>query len=89
MTRKIKLKPNDMVIKCPKCGNNTEFEANSSQVSEDCCEVWVVCTCGFDPTSEILDSRYEDVWGGTDNNNVMMALDCWNYAIEETYGSTS
>jgi hypothetical protein len=79
----MKLSPNDTVAKCPKCGNNTEFEANSLQVAEDCCEVWVVCACGFDPTSELSGSRYEDTWGGVDNANIRMALDCWNDAIAD------
>ena len=83
MEETLKLNSNDTVSKCPKCGNNTEFEAYSSQVSEDCCEVWVVCTCGFDPTSELFGSRYEDPWGGADNAKILMALDCWNYSIAE------
>lgn len=79
----MKLNPNDTVAKCPKCENNTEFEVHSSQVAEDCCEIWVVCICGFDPTSEPLGSRYEDVWGGTGRAEILMALDCWNYEIRE------
>jgi len=79
--RQIELRTNDRYTKCPRCGNNTKFKAHSSQVSEDCCEVWVVCVCGFDPTSKEFGLRYEDTWGGTDDGNVMMALDCWNDAI--------
>ena len=81
--RQVKLNQNDIVDKCPKCGNNTEFEAHSAQVSADCCEVWVVCTCGFDPTSELFGSRYEDVFGGTTDRNVRIALDCWSDCIFE------
>ena len=81
MTRKLKLNPNIIIVKCPVCGNNTEFEAESLQVSVDTCEVWVICKCGFDPTKE--GDRYEDTWGGTGDGNVRMALDCWGYAIEE------
>ena len=83
MTRKLKLNPNNSVAKCPMCGNNTEFNAESVQVSVDSCEVWVACKCGFDPTQEKEGYRYEDTWGGTGNENVRMALDCWDAAIED------
>lgn len=81
--RRVKLNQNDIIAKCPKCGNNTEFEAHSAQVSEDCCEGWVVCECGFDPTSEQFGSRYEDVWGGTNDDMVRVALECWSDSIFE------
>ena len=81
--RKIKLMENTDYTPCPKCGNNREFTAYSAQVAEDGCDVWVVCKCGYDPTAGEIGSRYEDVWGGTDNGNVVMALECWNDAIRE------
>jgi len=77
------LKDNDFVVKCPKCGNNTKFKARSQQVAEDNCEVWVECDCGYDPTDEKIGYRYEDVWGGVHEDNVRMALECWNYVINE------
>lgn len=86
MPRKIKLKSNEQIEKCPKCGNNTEFTAHSQQCAEDSCEVWVVCKCGYDPTSwEEKGSlyRFEDVWGGTGNDNVLVALDVWNDILLE------
>jgi hypothetical protein len=81
--RRIRLKKPGGVIPCPKCGNNTEFAAHSSQVSEDCCEVWVVCSCGFDPTACDASLRYEDTWGGTSDGNVLVALECWTEAIRD------
>jgi len=78
-----KLKENNLVIKCPNCGNNTKFIAHSQQVSEDCCEVWIECKCGYDPTSEKIGTRYEDVWGGVHESNVRIAIECWNDAIIE------
>lgn len=83
MTRKLKLNPNTIVVKCPVCENNTEFAAESLQVSGDSCEVWVICSCGFDPTCGKVGYRYEDTWGGTGNGNVRMALECWNDAIDD------
>lgn len=69
---------------CPKCGNKNKFDAHSSQVAEDCCEVWVSChICGYDPTEAIIGNRVESVMGGTDNGNVLMAIDVWNESIEE------
>lgn len=81
MARKVHLRENDIVTWCPKCGNNTTFTAHSSQIAEDCCEVWVECVCGYDPTSDKTSYRLEDVWGGTCEENVRAALDCWNEAI--------
>ena len=81
--RNVKLNQNDIVQPCPKCGNNISFNAHSMQVSEDCCNVWVECICGYDPTAEDELARFEDVWGGTHNANVRIALDCWNDAILE------
>lgn len=68
-------------MKCPMCGNNTTFLVYSEQVCEDACNVYVECICGYDPTMKNVMDRYEDTWGGTSNDNVMMALRCWNDAI--------
>jgi len=67
---------------CPKCGNKIEFVAKSNQVAEDCCEVWVVCVCGFDPTAENTNARVEDIWGSLDESTIICALDAsWNEII--------
>lgn len=81
--RPIELNENDVYTKCPKCGNNTRFVAHSMQVGIDTCNVWVECICGYDPTEEDTDYRYEDVWGGTGNVMIFMALNCWNEKIME------
>lgn len=81
--RIVKLNQNNIVNPCPKCGNNIIFGVHSSQVAEDCCEVWVECDCGYDPTAENTLKRFEDVMGGTHNDNVLVALDCWNDAIDD------
>jgi len=75
-TRRFNLKPNAHVAKCPKCGNNTAFVAHSAQVAEDCCEVWVVCVCGYDPHT--WKDKLESVMGGCDEYNIRDALGCWN-----------
>jgi hypothetical protein len=79
----IRLAPNNSIDPCPRCGNNTSFEAHSAQVTEDCCNVWVVCVCGYDPTSDDSGDRYEDVWGALNHTTIMWALDCWNSAIRD------
>lgn len=81
MPRKFKLTANDQVSPCPKCGNNVEFNAHSVQVAEDCCEVHVVCSCGFDSTAGDTSSRFEDVMGSTGDENVWAAMSCWNDAL--------
>jgi hypothetical protein len=81
MMREVALKENERITKCPKCGNNTKFKAYSIQCAEDCCDVWVACICGFDPTENKIGSRLEDVWGGTGNENVFAALEVWNDEI--------
>lgn len=83
--KKFTLNANNQVEKCPKCGNNTEFVAHSNQFAEDCCEVWVVCSCGYEPTAE-LGHRLEDVWGSLDEDTIRMALQCWNDEIESNRG---
>lgn len=92
MARKIKMKEGSEVNACPKCGNDSEFTVHSSQCAEDCCEVWAVCKCGFDPTSyDQLGSNYrlEDVMGGCDDDNCIAAVSCWNDAIQELEGRKS
>lgn len=69
---------------CPKCGNVREFVAHSDYCAEDCCDVWVECgKCGYDPTSEKWGHRFEDVWGGVNDGNVIAALSCWDDAIAD------
>ena len=80
-TRKIKCKEVADVEPCPKCGNKTEFMIHSDYCAEDCCEVWAVCKCGHETSSG---DRFEDVWGGCDDNNCVIAMSCWNAAIRTT-----
>jgi hypothetical protein len=82
--RKVRFKEGDYIKKCPKCGNNTDFTVKSDYCAEDCCEIWVECKCGYDPTSEKHSLRLEDVWGGVDDDNCRYAIEVsWNDAIEE------
>jgi len=75
MPRKIKLKSG--AEPCPECGNASEFTIHSQQVAEDGCEVYAVCKCGYRPRG----AEYEDVWGGTGDDNCAMAMMCWNDAV--------
>lgn len=77
-TRTVQFKPNDTIAVCPKCGNNTHFKITSAQVAEDCCEVWATCKCGHEAGSE---HHFEDIMGGVDDENVQMAMACWNDAF--------
>lgn len=83
--RTVKLRNNDSVAKCPKCKNNTDFEAHAEQVCEDCCEIWVVCKCGFDPTQEHPIYRVEDIWGSLDQDTVTDAVYSWTEVIKDKY----
>ncbi|MGL5489176.1 hypothetical protein [Aeromonas veronii] len=83
LTRQFTLKPNGTVTACPRCSNNTEFIGCSIQVVEDCCEVFVICRCNFDPTEQNTDHRYEDVMGSLNHDNLMVALSCWNRALAD------
>lgn len=69
---------------CPKCGNTRKFVAHAQQVCEDGCEVWVVCECGFDPTTEKIGERVEDVWGTLDTANIMTAFSVWDDLVRTT-----
>lgn len=86
-TRKVKYKPNDIITPCPKCSNNTEFTIKSEQCAEDCCEIWAVCKCGYDPTSHEeagSGNRVEDVWGGCSDDNCQTAIRfSWTDTINE------
>lgn len=78
-TRRFNLPKNiDRVKPCPECGNKTQFVAKSRQFCEDCCEVWIECVCGHDPQKS--GEKLESVMGGCDEDNIRMALDCWNDA---------
>lgn len=80
--KKFNLNQNTSIEPCPKCGNNTSFVAHSQQVAEDCCDIWIVCKCGFDPTLENSNYRMEDVWGSLGKEEILCALDCtWNEII--------
>lgn len=76
--RKFNLAKSGQVTPCPRCGNDITFIATSEQVCEDGCETWVECVCGFDPTSGKCGHRYEDVWGGCNEETITMALQVWN-----------
>lgn len=82
-TRRFTLKPNTSVTPCPRCSNNTVFTGCAVQVAEDCCEVYVICQCNYDPTEQNTDHRLEDVWGSVDDENLMAALSCWNAALAD------
>ncbi len=83
-TRPVLLKKNKSILKCPKCGNNRRFEAHSDHCCEDSCDVWVVCKCGYDPTTELWGYRVESVMGSLDLNGVQEALlYSWNEALRE------
>ena len=82
--RKVQYKENKFIEPCPECGNNTEFNIHSQQVAEDCCDVWVKCKCGFDPTAEDTMNRLEDVWGSLDNGTCQDAIVfTWNDILRE------
>lgn len=76
--RALLLKDGAKIRSCPNCGNRKQFNAHSQQISEDCCEVWIECQCGFDPTAERTGHRLESVMGGTGNENVYAAIQIWN-----------
>lgn len=81
---KFKVAENSQIEKCPKCGNNTSFTGKAEQVAEDSCEVWIVCSCGYDPTADDTSHRMEDVWGSLDKETILAAIQSsWNYPIEQ------
>lgn len=86
VTRNVLLKENSVITQCIKCGNNTKFRCIAEQIAEDLCETWVECLdCGFDPTRENTDYRFENVWGSVDQAHTNVAFDCWNEAIAELF----
>lgn len=83
MPRKISVKNPDQMQKCPKCGNQKDFVIYGDQVSEDCCNIWATCICGFDPTEDDTGHRIEDTWGGCSDANCIDALHyTWNELLE-------
>jgi hypothetical protein len=70
-----------IVPPCPKCGNKTKFVAHGEQCAEDCCEIWVRCECGYDPSQDQMipsawGIRLEDVWGDLAPEKIHGALYC-------------
>ena len=43
----------------------------------------MICRCSYDPTEQNTDHRYEDVLGSVDDDNLMVALSCWNDALAD------
>lgn len=84
-SRFFRIPVNNEIHHCPKCGQNTSFTAKSDYCAEDCCEVWVECKCGFDPTAEHGLYRFEDAMGGCTKENIRMALSCWNDVVDAEY----
>ena len=77
---------------CPKCGNDRDFVARSRQVSEDCCECWVECKCGYDPTADDTNKRVEDVWGDVSRDVIPGLLrSAWDQVLskQERDGATT
>lgn len=66
---------------CPRCGNSVNFVAVSERCAEDCCEKWVECSCGFDPTSEDTGERIECVWGSLDKEEIFGMVSLWNELV--------
>ena len=83
--RKFKINNPKLAESCPKCQNSTEFEVVNRQFSEDCCEIYLECKCGFDPTFDDTSSRFEDVWGGLGEDEIIMALAVWNELVLTNY----
>lgn len=80
MQKSFRLKENDQITPCPKCGNNTHFVLHAERCAEDLCETFVVCQCGYEPTDG-SGERYENIWGDMDQHAASVALVCWNEAL--------
>ena len=65
------------ITPCPNCGNSFQFNARSERCAEDCCEVWIECICGYDPTSFKPGHKVEDVWGSLDRATLLLAAEVW------------
>lgn len=82
--RAFNIKNVDNVVPCPKCGNREHFVGMAQQVAEDCCEVWIVCACGYDPTDGNSEYRMEDVWGTLDSATLACAMSCsWDEPLQQ------
>lgn len=81
MQRPIALKPNTAIAQCPACQNNTHFTGEVAHLGDGLAMVWVVCICGYDPTVDLQNLRYEAKWGGTNDENIRHALSRWSRAI--------
>lgn len=89
MKRPFRHKTGEGVEACPGCENRQQFIGLSQQVSEDCCEVWVRCVCGYDATEGRPGDRMEDVMGSLDADNLVCALEnSWNEPLRRRGAST-
>lgn len=79
------LHENSVVTPCPKCRNNTEFNA----LANHCCdephlvyEIHVECNCGYDPTALLVEGyRHQNEPGEPEEASIEHALSIWNTAI--------
>ncbi len=64
------------------CGNAEDFDFNSQQVCEDCCEVWIQCgKCKHDPATG-AGEHVETAMGELNNFTAGMAAAVWNSSIK-------
>ena len=79
------LHDNNTVTLCPKCQNNTDFEAIATLCSDDphlIHEIHVQCICGYDPTLRLgCGYRHQNEPGEPEETSVEKALATWNMAI--------
>lgn len=69
------------ITPCPKCGNRFQFKARTERCAEDCCEVWIECACGYDPTSLKPGHKVEDIYGSLDEGTILLAAQAWSEEI--------
>lgn len=61
-------------IPCDVCGNDTLFTAVSDRVSEDQCELRVICRCGYDRAESLGLDGVESVLGELTQNSITEAF---------------
>lgn len=70
------------VIACPRCENARYFTVSTYRLTDEQCVAFLVCECGYDPTSDMEVVRRKVPWAASDAEKATEAVVSWNRGID-------
>lgn len=78
---KVSINSNSEVCPCTSCGNNTTFFVNKHLLFPGTYELWIECSCGYDPTAKNTGFREECSDSNLTKGAIRNAFRRWNQLI--------